>query len=119
LEYSDDKVHIIDTNNIITHIIGIDFNNLYLSYYSSLPHPFNLYTNGIMFIPGTLKKVIKNEEEARRIIKERKEIFSVNVKGHIYLNEVVRFPPIFMNVDITTNKELIGESMYEHMTYVD
>jgi hypothetical protein len=39
--------------------------------------------------------------------KERKEIFSVDVKGHIdkcYLNEVVRFPPIFMNVDITTNK---------------
>jgi hypothetical protein len=40
------------------------------------------------------------------------------VKGHIdpcYLNEVVRFPPIFMNV-VTTNKETIGESMYEYMT---
>jgi hypothetical protein len=32
-----------------------------------------------------------------------------------YLNEVVRFPPIFMNIYITTNKETIGESMYEYM----
>jgi hypothetical protein len=119
LEYIDDKVHIIDTNNIITHIIGIDFNSLYPSSYSSLPHPFNSYTDGIMYIPGPLKRVIKNEEEAMKIIKERKEIFSVDVKGHIdpnFLNEVVRFPPIFMNVDIITNKETIGESMCEYMT---
>jgi hypothetical protein len=109
LEYFDDKVHILDTNNIITHIIGIDFNSLYTSSYSSLPHPFNPYTDGIMYMPGPLKQVIKNEEEARKIIEERKEIFSVDVKGHIdpkFLN-VVRFPPIFMNVDITTNKETI------------
>jgi hypothetical protein len=44
-----------------------------------------------------LSKVIKNEKEAIKTIKERKEIFSVNVKKHInlkFLNEVVRFPPI-------------------------
>jgi hypothetical protein len=69
-------------------------------------------------MPSPLKQVIKNKEEAMKVIKERKEIFSVDVKGHIdpnFLNEVVRFPPIFMNVDITTNKETIGESMYEYM----
>jgi hypothetical protein len=41
------------------------------------------------------------------------------VKGHIdpdSLNEVVRFSPIFMNVDIKTNKETIGETMCEYMT---
>jgi hypothetical protein len=68
-------------------------------------------------MPGPLKKVIKNEE-ARKIIEERKEIFSVDVKGHIdpnFLNDVVRFPPIFMNVDIKTNKENIGETMFEYM----
>jgi hypothetical protein len=40
------------------------------------------------------------------------------MKGHInptFLNEVVRFPPIFMNVDIKTNKETIGETMCEYM----
>jgi hypothetical protein len=69
-------------------------------------------------MPGPVKSKIIDQEEAMRIIKERKKIFSVDVKGHIdknYLNEVVRFPPIFMNVDITTNKETIGESMYEYM----
>jgi hypothetical protein len=108
---------IIDTNNIITHIIGIDFNSLYPYSYSSKHHPFNPYTNGIMYMPP-LKKVIKNEEEARKTIEERKEIFSVDVKGHIdpkFLKEVVRFPPIFMNVDIKTNKENIGETMFEYM----
>jgi hypothetical protein len=118
LVYMDDKVNIIDTKNIITHIIGIDFNSLYQSSYSSKPHPFNPYTDGIIYTLGRVKQVIKNEEEARKIIEERKEIFSVDVKGHIdpkFLNEVVRFPPIFMNVDIKTNKENIGETMFEYM----
>jgi hypothetical protein len=64
LEYVDDKVHIIDTNNIITHIIGIDFNGLYPSSYSSLPHPFNLYTDGIMYISGPIKSKITDQNEA-------------------------------------------------------
>jgi hypothetical protein len=40
------------------------------------------------------------------------------VKGHIYpnfLNEVVRFPPIFMNVDIKTDEKTIGPSMCEYV----
>jgi hypothetical protein len=89
LEYSDDKVHIIDTNNIITHIIGIDFNSFYPSSYSSLPHPFNPYTDGIMYMSGPLKSKITDPNVVMKIIKERKEIFSVDVKGHIdknYLN---------------------------------
>jgi hypothetical protein len=75
--YENDKVNIIDTNNIITHIIGIDFNSLYPSSYSSKHNPFNPY---------------KNEDEARKIKEERKEIFSVDVKGHIdpnFLNDVI------------------------------
>jgi hypothetical protein len=70
-------------------------------------------------MPGPVKSKITDQNEAMKIIKERKEIFSVDVKGHIdknYLNSVVRFPQIFMNVDITTNKETIGESMNEYMT---
>jgi hypothetical protein len=59
-------------------------------------------------MPGPLKRVIKNQQESLRVIEKRKEIFSVDVKGHIdpnFLNEVVRFPPIFMNVDITTDEK--------------
>jgi hypothetical protein len=80
LEYFDDKLHIIDTNNIITHIIGIDFNSLYLSSYSSLHHPFNPYTNGIMYMFGPIKSKITDQNEALRIIKERKEIFLLRLK---------------------------------------
>jgi hypothetical protein len=54
LEFVDNKVNIIDTNNIITQIIGIDFNSLYPSSYSSLLHPFNPYTDGTMYMPGPL-----------------------------------------------------------------
>jgi hypothetical protein len=64
LEYFDDKVRIIDIYNIIIHISGIDFNTFYSSSYFSVPHPFNPYTGGIMYVPGPLKKVIENEEEA-------------------------------------------------------
>jgi hypothetical protein len=56
LKYIDSKVNIIDTNNIVTHIIGLDFNSLYPSSYSSKPHPFNPYTDGIMNIPGRVKQ---------------------------------------------------------------
>jgi hypothetical protein len=41
-----------------------------------------------MYMP--LKKVIKSEEEARKIIEERKEIFAVDAKGYIdkrYVNQ--------------------------------
>jgi hypothetical protein len=71
-----------------------------------------------MYIPGRVKQVVKNQEEALKIINERNEIFSVDVKGHIdkrYLNDAVRFPPIFMNVDIKTNKETVKKIMYEYM----
>jgi hypothetical protein len=67
---------------------------------------------------GRIQTKITDQEKAQRIINERKEIFSVDVKGHIdkvLINEVVKFPPIFMNVDITTNKQTIRESMNEYM----
>jgi hypothetical protein len=76
-------VKIIDTQNVITHIIGIDFNSLYPSSYSSKYHPFNPYTNGIMYMPGAVKAKIADSKQALKIINERNEIFSVDVKGHI------------------------------------
>jgi hypothetical protein len=71
-----------------------------------------------MYVPGRLKKVIRNLDEALQIISEKKEIFSVNVKEHIdsnFLNDVISFPPIFMNIDIKTDEETIGKTMYEYM----
>jgi hypothetical protein len=61
-------------------------------------------------------KVIKNQNKALNVINERNEIFSVDVKEHTdpdFLNDVIRFPPIFMNIGIKVNKETIGETVYE------
>jgi hypothetical protein len=38
LDYSEKKCKIIDTNNIVSHCIGIDFNSLYPSSFSSARH---------------------------------------------------------------------------------
>jgi hypothetical protein len=59
LKYVDNKINIIETKNKITHIIGIDFNSLYPSSYFSIHHPFNPYTDSIMYVPGGLKKLSK------------------------------------------------------------
>jgi hypothetical protein len=73
---------------------------------------------GIMEMPGDLKFHSWNKEEALRIINGKKELFIASVKGHIpkeYYNEFINFPPIIRNVPIVTNKETIGEPMYQYM----
>jgi len=49
-----------DTNNVVTHCFGIDFNSLYPHAFSSEKHPFIKYTGGKMFMPGY---IIKNMED--------------------------------------------------------
>ena len=43
-----------ETDNIASHVIGIDFNLLYLSVSSSTKHLFNLYHRIIKFMPWSL-----------------------------------------------------------------
>ena len=43
---------------------------------------------------------------------EQGQLFIAEIKGHIddrYINEFINFPPIFRNIEITTNSETIGE----------
>jgi hypothetical protein len=122
------EVEIIDRNYVITHIIGIDFNSLYPSSFSGLKHPFNKYTNNILYMPGYTKFSLKvskgkTEEEKKeieknilKIINKKRELFIVSLKGHcVDLNKVINFPPIIRNVDIKTDKETIGETTYNYM----
>jgi hypothetical protein len=62
LVYDEGKVKVIETNNVITNIIGLDFNSLYPSVMSSQFHPSNPYTSGKMFMAGTVKEVINVNE---------------------------------------------------------
>jgi hypothetical protein len=62
LVYENDKVNIIDTNSIITHIIGIDFNSLYPSSYSSKHYPLILIqTEQCICLSKKLLKVKKKQ----------------------------------------------------------
>jgi hypothetical protein len=43
-------------------------------------------------------------------------VFFVSVKGHCRITEeTINFPPIIRNIDITTDKETIGDFTYEYM----
>ena len=52
LQYKNNEVHIINTDNIITHCVGVDCNSMYPSSYGSIPHEFCKYTDNVMYMPG-------------------------------------------------------------------
>ena len=118
------KVNSVDSDKYkVTHVCGIDFNSLYPSSYSSQPHPFMPYTGGKMYMPGRIDKAHKTSDlmlkkRARYIIDKRDTLFVADLKGHIpeeFYNEFINLPPIFRNVDITTDKKTIGDNMYKYM----
>ena len=116
-----------DTDNIMTHFVGTDFNSLYPSVFSSNPHPFIKYTGGRMYMPGRLLKTMECDNAvfkkmAMQIINKKDTLFVAVVKGRIpkeRINECINFLPIIRNKDIVTNKETIGEYMYDYMVKND
>jgi hypothetical protein len=114
---------------VISHCICLDGNSLYPSSYSSVQHPCNPYTDGIMYMPGPVKFRSTDKNVALAIILQKQELFLCVLKGHIpsyKYNEptpgacspsatVLNFPPIFGKVDITTDRKTIGEPMYNYM----
>ena len=112
-----------DTENVMTHFVGTDFNSLYPSAFSSNEHQFIKYTGGKMYMPGRLTKTIQCvnttfKKNAIAIIKRKDTLFVADIKGHIpkeRINEFINFLPIIRNKDIITNKETIGEYMYDYM----
>ena len=113
----------------MTHVCGTDFNSLYPSSFSSIVNPNIAYTGGRMYMPGRLlsfKEYVPgfNDDEAIRIMlnknrfTEDADLFVAEVIGHIderYIDEFINFPPIFRNIDITTNEQTIGSFMYEYL----
>jgi hypothetical protein len=73
----------INEGKIITHNLCLDANSLYPSSFSSTYLPWNRYTGGIMYMAGPVKKIIKNKNEAMKIIKVQKELVVCKLKGHI------------------------------------
>jgi hypothetical protein len=127
-----DDIDVIPSNEapkIRSHVIGVDFNSLYPSSYSSIKHPSNPYTDNITYMPGPLKFHTTDKKKIMEIINGKKELFVCSVKGHIPKSKwntptpgaisetatVVNFPPIIRNIEIMTNEETIGTIIYNYM----
>ncbi len=117
-------VKCIETENIMTHICGIDFNSLYPSSFASVKNPNIPYTGGVMYMPGrktgfyVVGENHYEKEDVLRIINNRDELFVAEIKAHIpekHINTFINFLPIIRRVSITTNEETIGSYMYKYL----
>ena len=131
MKYDSGKVISYDTNNVMTHVIGVDFNSLYPSAFSSQHHPSNPYHGGKMYMPGRLIdrieiKTDKQKKYAYDIIynqnrfdnKRPKHLFKATVKIECptdLINKFINFPPIFRNINIKNEESVIGSFMYSYM----
>ncbi|KAA6395106.1 MAG: hypothetical protein EZS28_009373 [Streblomastix strix] len=117
--------------HIIDKIICLDFNSFYGSCMNSEQHPLIPYTNHRMYMPGGVKYIIHDYEQAKQfifnkfrfssdenIINKHVHLFIAKIKAHIpdeYINEFINFPVIWRNLKIITDKETIREFIYENM----
>jgi hypothetical protein len=116
---------ILSDNNehVMTHVVGVDFNSLYPSSFSSITNENNPYTDHKMYMPGRVTKfeLCDTEEKkdwARNIIARKEDLFIAELKGHIdeeFVGDFVNFPPIFRRVGVQIKPEMIGEMMWQHM----
>ncbi|KAA6358170.1 MAG: hypothetical protein EZS28_046303, partial [Streblomastix strix] len=103
-----------DLDHIMTHVCGYDFNSLYPSVMSGIPHDFIKYTGKRIYMPGYELDRIECETDIQkhfglniinnplRFSNKKSEIdkvtvFIAEVKGHIdykYINDYINCPPI-------------------------
>ena len=121
------NIEVRQTDNVMTHAVGFDFNSLYPSSFSSNPHKFIPYTDNKMLMPGKITSsfFIENKQlkdKAMDLIDNGRQqtdyVFIASVKGYIpedRINDCVNFPPIIRNLDIKTDKETLGNYMYNYL----
>jgi hypothetical protein len=101
------KVYSIDTDNVVTHIAGVDFNALFPSAYSSIYNAMIGYTGKKMLMPGNFKEYRVDKEKIMSVINEKRELFVVMLKGGISeekWDEFINYIPIIRNAEIYNNK---------------
>jgi hypothetical protein len=101
------KVCSTNTENVVTHITGVDFNARYPSAYSSIPNEMIEYTGNKMLMAGNFKEYSTDKQRMLDIISAKKELFVVTLKGGIreeWCNEFINYTPIIRNIEIGNYK---------------
>jgi hypothetical protein len=117
------KIYLNKTKNIITHIIGVDFNSLYPTAFSSVKLS---YLDKPIPLPAAFQYTIFDKQKIMKYVEARASekqsdwtegtCFFVSVRGHCVVSEeTLNFPPVIRNVSITTNRETIGDYTYNYM----
>ena len=119
---------------IQSHVVGIDFNSLYPSSFSSIKHDFNKYHGNIMYMPGSFIQRIEVKDKISRqrcmeiiMSKSRfnsnpKYVFKAEVKLQLpkyKINYFINFPAVFRNIVIKNDRSVIGSYMYDYMKMND
>jgi hypothetical protein len=83
------------------------------------------YTDGKMLMPGQVSgfevyepKTYREKEVRDKLMIQRQRLFIAEINGHIdeeYLNDFVNFPPIFRKLEISLDRETIGDLMYNYL----
>ncbi|KAA6400047.1 MAG: hypothetical protein EZS28_004435 [Streblomastix strix] len=107
-----------------------DFHSQYPSVMSGEPNALKPYTNHIIYMPAQLIERITDQDRCKALIYDTNRfsndplvvdkmlLFVAEIKGHTdekYINEVINWGSILRNIDITTNRQTIGEFMYNHL----
>ncbi|KAA6402583.1 MAG: hypothetical protein EZS28_001893 [Streblomastix strix] len=123
-------VYSIDSDNVMTHVLQLGFDSQYPNVMSSESHPFIPYTNHKLYMCGqSIERIIDqirckqliydaNRQSEDALVVDKMLLFVAEVRGHIgenYINYYIDFGPILRNIDITINKETIGQFMYNHL----
>jgi hypothetical protein len=125
------KIDSYDTKNKLSHSLGLDFNSLYPSSFSSNPHEFMPYSNNRFLMPGGITSLMTSTDDEPLTNKQMKrakdiiynpnrttnnidELFIAEVKGYMpeeYINDYLDFPPIIRAVEIKNSADVIGDYM--------
>ncbi|KAA6368309.1 MAG: hypothetical protein EZS28_036164, partial [Streblomastix strix] len=123
-------VYSIDSDYVQTHVVQLDFHSQYPSVMSGKMNMLNPYANHTINMPAQLIERITDQDRCRQLIYDANRLsedvlvvdkmllFVAEIRGHIveqYINNCIDFGPILRNIDITTNKETIGQFMFNHL----
>ena len=116
----------------MTHVFGIDFNSLYPSAFSSIPHPFNPFTGHVMWMPGSLLKeyncITKNDFKQLLHLIADPNVMYADKPPYLFIadvklkcpteriNDLINLPPVFRHHDIVNDEDVIGKYLYDYMT---